>query len=107
MDHCGAMAGTAATGTQQKDAEMNTLTRKITAAVAGAAATAGIVTGIFFAAPAQAQVASAATMSCTTAASPGRVGLSSSNPLTRAAQVAAIENLGTARGSAAVSCLGH
>ena len=83
-----------------------TFTRRITAAFAGAFATAGIFTGIALAAPAPAIAAPTTAANCTTAMSPSRVGFSGPNPLTRAAQVDAISTGSAARGTA-VSCLGH
>lgn len=81
-----------------------TITRKITALLAGAAATAGVFTGIVLAAPAQADAAPLSGAKCTTAYTPSRP--SSPNPLTRAGQVNAVERAASAQ-MPAVSCLGH
>lgn len=80
-----------------------TITRKITAALAGAAATAGVFTGIALAAPAQAKAAPLAGSNCTTSYTPSRT-INSPNPLTRAAQVDAVEGPAQAP---AISCLSH
>ncbi len=82
-------------------------TRKLTAALAGVAATAGIFTGVALAAPAQAKAAPPASTGCTASMLPDRAGLNSPNPLTRAGQVDAAESASAPARGAAVSCLGH
>lgn len=83
-----------------------TITRKITAALAGVAATAGVFAGIALAAPAQAKAPPTAAANCTTSFTPSRMNASSTNPLTRAAQVNAVEKASTTQGPS-VSCVGH
>lgn len=83
-----------------------TITRTITAALAGSAATAAIFTGVTLAAPAQAGATAPVAANCTVATTSGQGNMGSTNPLTRAAQVGAIE-MAPVQQSTAVSCLGH
>lgn len=81
-----------------------TFTRKITATLAGAATTVGVFASVALTAPALAAAAPTAAATCTTAMAPSRASAGSPNPLTPAAQVAAVEMASPAR-SSAVSCL--
>lgn len=85
---------------------MNTITRRIATAVAGPAIAAGfIAAGIAAGAPAHASPQDPGSVRCTTA-TVSAASAAMANPLTRAAQVGAVEGRGPAA-PAATSCISH
>ncbi len=83
-----------------------TVTRRITSALTATAVAAGLVVGVAVGTTAPATAAPAPT-NCTASAPAPRPDTRGANPLTRAAQVNAIQAATAPAGDSSVSCLGH